>query len=205
MARNKDTPPSSGKNKHPPLPPLAGSLLLAHPSLNAGVFRRSVILLPAHDENGSMGIVLNQPLHKRIGEISSEFALSSLSDVPVFSGGPVASDKLMFCAWRMHEQGIGFQLMFGIEPEKAMSLQYEQGMRLRAFYGYAGWDAGQLERELRQNTWIVMPLLPSLIEETDAEIASANANGDALWRNILGKLGAQWRVMAGEPDDPQMN
>jgi len=198
MAREGTTPPSPGKHK---FPPLAGSLLLAHPAVNHGVFRRSVILLPAHDENGSMGIVLNQPLHKRVGEIAGDFALSSLSEIPVFSGGPVASDKLMFCAWRMHEQGIGFQLMFGIDPEKAMSLQYQQGTSLRAFNGYAGWDAGQLERELRRDTWIVMPLLPSLLEETAADAA----NGDTLWRNLLGKLGPRWRVMAGEPDDPRRN
>ena len=201
MAREDTTPPPSGKNNLPPHPPLAGSLLLAHPTLNEGIFRRSVILLPAHDENGSMGIVLNQPLHKRIGEVASEFALGPLSDVPIFSGGPIASDKLMFCAWRMHAQGIGFQLMFGIDPEKAMTLQYEQGMHLRAFYGYAGWDAGQLERELRRDTWIVMPLLPDLIEETNANAA----DGDALWRAILGKLGPHWQVLAGEPDDPQLN
>ena len=200
MAREGTTPPSSGKSK---LPPLAGSLLLAHPSLNEGVFRRSVILLPAHDENGSMGIVLNQPLHKRVGEIASEFAFNSLSEVPVFSGGPVASDKLMFCAWRMHGQGIGFQLMFGIDPEKAMALQYEQGMHLRAFFGYAGWDAGQLERELRQNTWIVMPLLPDLLEA--AATNDGAETGDNLWRKILAKLGPRWSVIAGEPDDPQLN
>jgi len=207
MAREGTTPPGSsgkgkGKNKGK-IPPLAGSLLVAHPSINEGVFRRSVILLPAHDENGSMGIVLNQPLHKSVGELAGEFALGSLSDVPVFSGGPVASDRLMFCAWRMHEQGIGFQLMFGIDPEKAMALQFEQGMRLRAFFGYAGWDAGQLERELRQNTWIVMPLLPDFLRETTDDAGAGD--GDALWRNILGKLGARWRVMAGEPDDPRRN
>jgi len=199
MARKNTSSSSSGKGKQPPLPPLAGSLLLAHPAMNEGGFRRSVILLPAHDEKGSMGIVLNQPLHKRVGEVCGEFAFNSLSEVPVFSGGPVASDKLMFCAWRMHGQGIGFHLMLGIDPEKAMAMQYEQGTRLRAFFGYAGWDAGQLERELRKNTWVVAPLRPSLLEELD------NEAGDALWRKILGKLGARWSVMAGEPDDPQVN
>ena len=200
MAREGTTPPPSGKKK---LPPLAGSLLLAHPAMTEGPFRRSVILLPAHDENGSMGIVLNQPLHKRVGEISAEFAFNSLSEVPVFSGGPVASDKLMFCAWRMHEQGIGFQLMFGIDPEKAMAMQSQQGTHLRAFFGYAGWDAGQLERELRQNTWIVMPLLPDLLEA--AATSDDAETGDTLWRKILAKLGPRWSVMAGEPDDPQLN
>jgi putative transcriptional regulator len=204
MAREGTTPPptgDTGDTGHPPHPPLAGSLLLAHPTLNEGVFRHAVILLPAHDENGSLGIVLNQPLHKRVGEISSEFALGPLSDVPIFNGGPVAPDKLVFCAWRVHEQGIGLQLIFGLDPEKAMSLQYQQGMHLRAFFGYAGWDAGQLERELRQNTWIVMPLLPNLLEETNDNAGA----GDALWRKILGKLGPRWRVMAGEPDDPKIN
>jgi len=200
MSREGTTPPSPGKHK---LPALAGSLLLAHPAMTGGPFRRSVILLPAHDENGSMGIVLNQPLHKRVGEISVDFAFNSLSEVPVFSGGPVASDKLMFCAWRMHEQGIGFQLMFGIDPEKAMALQYEHGMHLRAYFGYAGWDAGQLEKELRQNTWIVMPLLPDLLEA--AATSDEAGTGDALWRKILAKLGPRWTVMAGEPDDPQLN
>ena len=199
MARKDTSSSSSGKGKQPPLPPLAGSLLLAHPAMKTGAFRRSVILLPAHDKNGSMGIVLNQPLHKRVGEVCGEFAFNSLSEVPVFSGGPVASDKLMFCAWRMHEQGIGFQLMFGIDPDKAMAMQYSQGTQLRAFFGYAGWEAGQLEHELRQNTWLVVPLLPNLIGEIDT------AAGDALWCNILGKLGAHWQVMAGEPDDPQLN
>jgi putative transcriptional regulator len=198
----KDTFSSSGKGKgRGQCPPLAGSLLVAHPSLNAGVFRRSVILLPSHDENGAMGIVLNQPLHKRVGEVCGEFAFSSLSEVPVFSGGPVGADKLMFCAWRMHEMGcgVGLQLMFGIDPEKAMAMQYESGTRLRAFFGHAGWEPGQLEKEMRQDTWVVAPLLPGLLEEADA------GSGDALWRGILGKLGAHWSVMAGEPDDPGVN
>ncbi|MDF9832480.1 putative transcriptional regulator [Ereboglobus sp. PH5-5] len=180
--------------------PLAGSLLLAHPSLNDGIFRRSVILLPAHDENGSMGIVLNHPLRKRMADISNDLAFSPLADVPVYQGGPVASDKLLICAWRMHPQGLGFQLMFGIEPDNAIKLREEQGMELRAYYGYAGWSAGQLEGELRRDTWVVTPLLPHLLVNEDG-----GEYDESMWRKILGDMGDEWRLAAGEPDDPALN
>ncbi len=168
--------------------------------MGEGIFRRSVILLPAHDENGSMGIVLNHPLHKRVGDISGEFAVGPLSDVPVYQGGPVAMDKLLFCAWRMHPQGLGFQLMFGIDPEKAIELRDEQGMELRAFYGYAGWSSGQLEGELKRNTWVVAPLLPHLLAKGDAA-----EYDERMWKKILGGLSYEWFLSAGEPDDPSAN
>jgi putative transcriptional regulator len=180
--------------------PLAGSLLLAHPSLNDGIFRRSVILLPASDENGAMGIVLNHPLHRRVGDISGEFAVGPLSDVPIYQGGPVAMDRLLFCAWRMYPQGFGFQLMFGIAPDKAVEMRDGQGMELRAFYGYAGWTAGQLENELKCDTWVVTPLLPHLLSKGDDD-----EYDERMWKKILGSLGHGWRLMAGEPDDPAMN
>ncbi|MDR1010117.1 MAG: YqgE/AlgH family protein [Opitutaceae bacterium] len=180
--------------------PLAGSLLLAHPSMTDGIFRRSVILLPASDEDGAMGIVLNHPLHKRVGDLSGEFAVGPLSDVPVYQGGPVAMDRLLFCAWRMYPQGFGFQLMFGIDPDKAIELRDAQGMELRAFYGYAGWTAGQLESELKRDTWVVTPLLPHLLAKDDDD-----EYDERMWKKILGGLGHGWRLLAGEPDDPAMN
>ena len=68
---------------------LAGTLLLAHPSMRDPNFRRSVVLMSAHNAEGAMGVVLNRPLHKRLGELSGEFAL-----------GPLASVPLVLSAWR---------------------------------------------------------------------------------------------------------
>lgn len=177
-------------------PPLAGSILLAHPSMREGSFRRTVILLPAHDENGSMGIVLNRPLGKLLRDVSSEFVFSPLAEVPVFSGGPVAEDRLLLCAWKFHPEGLGFQLMFGVDPQKAIEMQAEPGMHVSAFFGYAGWSAGQLEKELKQDAWVVTPLMPHLLE---------GEHDERLWKKILGGISLEWKLSAGEPDDMELN
>ena len=66
---------------------LGGSLLLAHPSLRDDNFKRTVILIASHDSEGAMGVVLNRPLEKQLGELNDEFAQSPLSQVPLFAGG----------------------------------------------------------------------------------------------------------------------
>jgi putative transcriptional regulator len=175
---------------------LAGALLLAHPSLKDDNFRRSVVLLSAHDDKGAMGIVLNRPLGKRLGQLNAEFALSPLSSVPIFQGGPVDTDRLLLCAWRFNAEGTGFQLMFGIDPQKALELQSEDGMHLRAFLGYAGWTGGQLEKELSQNTWVVSPLMADVLDLKQDE---------TLWRSILSNIDFEWKLLAGEPDDLSRN
>lgn len=176
--------------------PLAGSLLLAHPSMRDPNFRRTIILLSAHDEKGAMGVVLNRPTEKRLGELNAEFALSPLAEVPIYQGGPVQPEQLLLCAWKFQPDPGGFQLMFGIDPNKAMELQSEEGTELRAFLGYAGWTGGQLEGELKQNAWVVSPLV--------AQVMNAEP-GVGLWRSILTELNSDWKLLVDEPDDPGLN
>ena len=175
---------------------LAGQLLLAHPALQDDNFRRSVVLLSAHDANGAMGVVLNRPAGKRLGQLNAEFALSALSDVPIYQGGPVQTEQVLLCAWRFHDDASGFQLLFGIDPQKAIELLAEGNVHMRAFLGYAGWSAGQLENELQQNTWVVSPLKPGLLEGEQDE---------GLWRGILTDLSHDWKLLVDEPDDPELN
>ncbi|MFT3870165.1 MAG: YqgE/AlgH family protein [Nibricoccus sp.] len=175
---------------------LAGSLLLAHPSMRDPNFRRAVVLLSAHDEKGAMGVVMNHPLDKHLGQLNAEFALSPLANVPLFQGGPVQTEQLLLCAWKFHADQSGFQLMFGIDPEKAAELQQEEGTHLRAFLGYAGWTGGQLENELKQNAWVVTPLVAELMNEKPDE---------TLWRTILTDLDHDWKLIVDEPDDPSLN
>jgi putative transcriptional regulator len=174
----------------------AGSLLLAHPGMRDPNFRRAVVLLSSHDEKGAMGIVLNRPLGKRLGQLNADFALSPLSSVPLFQGGPVQTEQLLLCAWKFHADQSGFQLMFGLDPHKAAELLSEEGTHLRAFLGYAGWTGGQLENELSQNTWVVTSLMSKLLEEKPDE---------TLWRSILTELNHDWKLLVDEPDDPSVN
>jgi putative transcriptional regulator len=175
---------------------LAGSLLLSHPSMRDPNFRRAVVLLSAHDDKGAMGVVLNRPLQKRLGQLNAEFALSPLADVPLFNGGPVQTEQLLLCAWKFNTDESGYQLLFGIDPNKAMELQAEEGTYLRAFLGYAGWTGGQLETELAQNAWVVSPLAPEVMDETPDE---------NLWRSVLVNLSDDWKLFVDEPEDPSVN
>ncbi len=173
---------------------VAGSLLLAHPSLKDPNFRRTVVLMSAHGSDGAMGVVLNRPLGKRLGELNGEFALGPLASVPLYCGGPVETKQLLLAAWQTRDDG--FQLHFGIEPEKAAQLIAEEGAHIRAFLGYSGWTRGQLENEIRQNTWVVAEVPADLLE---------HPQDDGLWREVLLGVGDEWRLLADEPDDTSRN
>ena len=99
---------------------LAGSLLLAHPALNDPNFRRTVILMSTHDSDGAMGVVLNRPLGRRLGELNGDFSLGPLASVPVFRGGPVQTEQMMLAAWQ--PQGDAFRLHFGLERRSKVDL-----------------------------------------------------------------------------------
>jgi putative transcriptional regulator len=186
MPRRRETPPK-----------LAGSLLLAHPGLLDPNFRRAVVLLSAHSEEGAMGVILNRPLHKKLADISSDFALGDLADVPVFCGGPVKEKQLILSAWETTDEEGVFKLYFGLDPEKAAELKTNRDqIELRAFLGYSGWTEGQLEGELQQNAWVIAPVDGVLIGAEE---------GIGMWRTIIGRISPELRLLAEAPDDPQVN
>jgi putative transcriptional regulator len=173
---------------------LAGSLLLAHPVLRDPNFRRTAVLMSTHGPEGAMGVVLNRPLGKRLGELKGDFALGPLASIPIFTGGPVQTEQLILAAWQAREDA--FQLHFGIDPDKAVQMLAEESTRLRAYLGYSGWSAGQLENELQCGTWIVANPPADLFERPMQE---------ALWRSLLADEGDEWRLMVDEPEDPGKN
>ncbi len=175
---------------------LAGQLLLAHPALREPTFRRSVILLSAHSGDGAMGVVLNRPLDRQLGEINTEFAFGPLAGVPVYAGGPVEPEQLIIAAWQWLEEESAFQLHFGLEPERAMEMVGLPGVTLRAFVGYSGWSKGQLENEMKHDTWLVSTVEGDILGQAD---------GTALWRQILGSIDPELKLLADEPEDPTVN
>lgn len=176
---------------------LAGSLLLAHPSLQDPNFKRSVVLLSAHSDEGAMGVIINRPLGKTLSDISSDFALGELADVPVFCGGPVHDKQLILSAWEASEAESTLKLYFGLDPEKAAELKRSRnGLELRAFLGYSGWEGGQLEGELQQHAWVVAPMDGILLRDKE---------GVNLWRSIISRVSPEMRLLAEAPDDPELN
>jgi putative transcriptional regulator len=106
----------------------------------------------------------------------------------------VQTEQLILAAWQSREDA--FQLHFGIDPEKAAQMLADGSTRLRAYLGYSGWSAGQLEKELKSGTWIVASPPADLFERPMQ---------DALWRSLLADEGGEWSLLADEPDDPGKN
>lgn len=176
---------------------LAGSLLLAHPHLRDPNFANSVVLMTTHEEQGSLGVVLNRSTGKRLGELSAEFADSTLSGVPVYSGGPVSPNQIILAAWKALPEEGQFQLFFGMEPLVAESkMQTDPELTVRAFQGYAGWGEGQLVGELDDNAWVVC--------DVDGE-ALNDLEGRELWMKLIMSVNPELGLISFEPDQPESN
>jgi putative transcriptional regulator len=176
---------------------LAGSLLVAHPSLLDSHFKRTVVLLTAHSaEEGTLGVIVNRPLHQTLGQYDSELAGSEFAEVPLYEGGPVGSDQMILVAWKWSSEDGTFKLYFGIDEAKARQiLQDDPRFELRGFLGHSGWGEGQLEGEIAINSWVVSPLSQDLEEKEGLDV----------WRSILSQQGPEMQLLAEEPDDLSMN
>lgn len=175
---------------------LQGQLLLADPSLRDGIFNRSVILLAEHKaDQGAYGLILNHPTGKTVGDFLHDEAFAPLKQLPVHQGGPVSQDQLTFSSfWWSPKRGLKWAIR--ISAEDAVAHSHRPGRIVRAFVGYSGWTAGQLENELRQNSWIAaQPQKDFLGQEHDR----------GLWVELLRHLSPFHRILAQAPDNPSLN
>jgi putative transcriptional regulator len=174
----------------------AGSLLVAHPNMLDPNFRRAVLFVSAHTpDDGALGVILNRPLKKQVSEVVSEAPLNALDKVPVFFGGPVGRDRLIFASleWKTGE---GLKLNHNVDVDEANEQIGKNPGSIRAFIGYAGWGAGQLEAEMKQNAWV--------IRKPDRATMKLDRL-PRLWFDIMRGLGPWFRLLAAAPDDPSLN
>jgi putative transcriptional regulator len=175
---------------------LTGSLLIAHPSMMDPNFRRAVLFISAHDaEDGAIGVILNRPLDKHVSDLVSEEPPHGLADVPVFLGGPVGKNQLMFAAFEW-EDANGLRLNHSIKMDEAHEKVDTDPASIRAFVGYAGWSAGQLEAEMKQKAWIL---------QKPSRAALSPERLPKLWFEIMRGLGPWYKLLAAAPDDPSLN
>lgn len=177
--------------------PEAGSLLVAHPSMLDPNFSRTVVFLTAHSsDDGSIGVVVNRETGQTLGDFAAEFSDSSLFSVPIFEGGPVASEKLILAAWKWVPSDSVFKLYFGIDQQKAEAmLESDPDLQIRAYLGHAGWSEGQLDDEISQGAWVISRLLPELEEK----------GGEDVWRSLLCHEDPMMKLFTDAPDDPSLN
>lgn len=180
--------------------PSKGKLLISEPFMSDHQFRRTVVLLVEHNEEGSVGFVLNRPISAKLPELME--GIPNI-DSPIFLGGPVEQDTLHFIhRWETEIFGtkmIAEELYWGgdfAEITQKLALGIISPKDILFFVGYAGWSAGQLDEEIAQKSWIVAPLEVELLFQNQPE---------NLWRNVLKSLGKEFQVMANYPEDPRMN
>jgi putative transcriptional regulator len=175
---------------------LAGSLLVAHPNMLDPNFRRAVLFISAHDaEDGALGVILNRPLDKQVADLVNDPPPKGLGEIPVFLGGPVGKAQLMFAAFEWHK-GEGLKLNHNVGIDQVHQLVDEDPASVRAFVGYAGWSAGQLEAEMKEKAWIL---------QKPTRSALAPARIPKLWFEIMRSLGPWYKMLAAAPDDPSRN
>ena len=176
---------------------MTGTLLVAHPNLRDSNFSRTILFLSHHSaEDGAVGLVLNRPLKRKKSSTLSEQTLSALKKVPVYYGGPVGSDEILLASMQWHDapNAVAFRGFGAIDGEVSIPPEFQPG--LRAFVGYAGWSRGQLEDEISQKAWIVLPPTRELIEMPDPKNA---------WAQVMRELGPIYHLLSVMPDDPSLN
>jgi putative transcriptional regulator len=179
---------------------LKGSLLIASPRILDPNFRRTVVLMTEHGDEGAMGLVLNRAAGATVGESVPDLAWLADENDAVHVGGPVAAQAVVVLAEftdpaeaaLLVDRDLGF-----VPAEVGDQEAFASGVRrARIFAGHAGWGAGQLEAELEEDSWIIEPALREDVFTTDPE---------ALWSGVLKRKGRQYALLATMPADPSQN
>jgi putative transcriptional regulator len=177
-----------------------GRVLISEPFLNDTYFKRSVVLLTEHSDEGSVGFVLNKPVDLSVTEVINDFPDI---DTEVSIGGPVNTNTIHY----IHTLGdtipnsvkVLDNLYWGGDFEvikDMISAGLIKGSEIRFFLGYAGWSPKQLENELSENAWLISEMKPDHIMQ---------GPGDDLWKEILEKSGDKYKTWVNFPENPSLN
>ncbi|MFD7287365.1 YqgE/AlgH family protein [Streptomyces sp. NPDC059863] len=180
---------------------LTGRLLVATPALADPNFDRAVVLLLDHDEEGSLGVVLNRPTPVGVADILESWGELAGDPGVVFQGGPVSLDSALGLAVIPGDEGpLGWRRVYGaiglVDLETPPELLARALGSLRIFAGYAGWGPGQLEEELGEGAWYV-------VESEPGDVSSPRP--ESLWRSVLRRQRGELAMVATYPDDPSLN
>jgi putative transcriptional regulator len=180
--------------------PAKGKILISEPFLIDYYFKRSVVLLAEHNEEGTFGLIINKPVDIALSDVLHDFPEFNS---PVYLGGPVKTDSLYF----IHTLGDRIEnsieiidgLYWGGDIDLVKELINLKGLtskEIKFFVGYSGWVSKQLEGELARNSWLVANTNAKQVMESDP---------DKLWKESLKKLGGDYTYWINFPSDPIMN
>lgn len=172
---------------------LKNHFLVAMPSMADKRFQHSVVYMCEHNEDGAMGLVINQPINISIANMLEQIEVEREQDVtrpvslaqPVLFGGPVSEDRGFVLHKNVKLYGSSIQLSDELTVTTSKDIlsilgTNEEPEQFIVALGYAGWDAGQLEQELAENSWLTIEADPKVIFDTPI---------NERWEKALKKLG----------------
>lgn len=180
--------------------PKTGNILIATPVLIDPNFKRGVVLLCEHNDEGTLGFILNRKLESNVIDVIPDFPQVKS---PLYLGGPVQTDTVYF----LHNKGnllegsidVGNGIYWGGNFEQ-LKLSIEANIitenDFRFFIGYAGWSTGQLQEELDEKSWALAE------NKYDYVFASDPAS---LWSDITKDFGGEFSLAALFPENPSLN
>jgi len=180
--------------------PAPGTILISDPFLKDPNFKRTVVFLCDHRDEGSFGFVLNRPYAQTLDQLLPD--LEGFT-IPVYYGGPVQTDTLHFIHSlpQLIEDGqeVTDGVFWGGNFEQVLSLIRNRTLdiaSIRFFLGYSGWSNGQLDGELEEKSWLTANANHNLVFHPQPEVA---------WKDAVKLLGKEYHEIINYPIDPQLN
>ena len=178
----------------------SGTVLLSEPFMWDSNFKRSAVLLCEHNEEGSLGFIMNKPLNMQVDELIGDFPEF---DADVFFGGPVQTDTIHYIrnVGDLLEDSVKVAqgVYWGGDFDKLKFL-IDTGLilpqNIRFFVGYSGWSGGQLLEEMGLGSWVVAPMDANYLFKSEPEY---------LWEKVMSNKGDTYSVIAQVPDNSSWN
>ncbi len=177
---------------------LTGHLLVSNASLFDPNFRRSVVLVGHHDEDGAVGVVLNRPLGVTVDEAVPPLADLVEVDDPLFEGGPVQPQAAVVLAEFLDPSVVSVVAFgsVGFLPEEVDDADRSSIVRARIFAGYSGWGPGPLAPARADDAWLLTPA-------TEGDVFTREPA--RLWEEVVARLGPAYAMLRSMPADPSLN
>ena len=174
-------------------------MLLATPLLGDPQFNRTVVYLLEHDDDGSLGVIINRPSRTPVGQVLPGWHDAVSGPAVVFGGGPVQPDGAL-CLGLVTGEAAGLRRVVDgiatVDLDGDVAVITAATGPLRVFAGHAGWSPGQLDDEISEGAWWVVEGGPDDVFSLDPR---------PLWQRILRRQPFPLRLLASYPEDPTLN
>ncbi|MCF8367819.1 MAG: YqgE/AlgH family protein [Bacteroidales bacterium] len=182
------------------LKPSRGRILISEPFLLDYYFKRSVVLLAEHNDEGSFGLILNKPVDMLLSDVIKDFPKF---DAPIYLGGPVKTENLYFIHTLGNIIEESLEILEGLywggdidHIKELISIGRLGPSQIKFFVGYSGWVSKQLDSELSRNSWVVSNINLKTVMDEDTE---------SMWDTTLLELGGDYSYWTKFPSDPAFN